>query len=184
MKETYPIYRSYRRRGATRLVTERARHGSGQSATATFDGSYSYRYLLTRTWDGRLPSVTFIMLNPSRADAAMNDPTIARSMSLSRSMGFGSLEVVNLFALLTPYPEELSKSESPIGPLNDEFIAASVLRSSKTVIAWGNWGALKGRDREVLALLSKQKLYAFAVTMKKQPKHPLYVPGSVRLIEW
>lgn len=64
-----------------------------------------YRYLLTREWDSQGKIVTFIMLNPSRADALLNDPTITRCLNFARSWGYGRLEVVNLFAYRTPQPE-------------------------------------------------------------------------------
>ena len=66
-----------------------------------------YRYLLWREWnsDRAVPrlqrdrqTVSFIMLNPSRADAEVNDPTITRCINFALSWGYGRLEVVNLFA--------------------------------------------------------------------------------------
>jgi hypothetical protein len=43
------------------------------SAVLSVDGLYRYR--LSRAW-GRGPSLAFIMLNPSTADAGIDDPTI------------------------------------------------------------------------------------------------------------
>lgn len=57
-----------------------------------------YRYLLWREWDISNKTVSFIMLNPSRADAQINDPTITRCINFALSWGYGRLEVVNLFA--------------------------------------------------------------------------------------
>ena len=58
----------------------------------------NYRYLLWREWDSQSKTVSFIMLNPSRADAEINDPTITRCINFARSWGYGRLEIVNLFA--------------------------------------------------------------------------------------
>lgn len=43
--------------------------------TAIFDATGRYRYQLGRRWQAHGPEVAFIMLNPSRADAAGDDPT-------------------------------------------------------------------------------------------------------------
>ena len=46
-----------------------------------------YRYLLWREWDSDRKTVSFIMLNPSRADAQINDPTITRCINFALSWG-------------------------------------------------------------------------------------------------
>ena len=45
---------------------------------AVFDQSETYRYWLWREWNVELPRLSFVMLNPSTADADRNDPTIRR----------------------------------------------------------------------------------------------------------
>lgn len=55
-----------------------------------------YRYLLWREWNSDRRTVSFIMLNPSRADAEVNDPTITRCINFAKFWGYGRLEVVNL----------------------------------------------------------------------------------------
>lgn len=44
------------------------------SANIGEDGRY--RYELSRTWDDALPSIAFILLNPSTADADIDDRTV------------------------------------------------------------------------------------------------------------
>ena len=59
-------------------------------------------------WDIPRPTrVTFLMLNPSTADAFELDPTIKRCRRRALAMGAEVLEVVNLFAFRSPYPEDL-----------------------------------------------------------------------------
>ena len=57
----------------------------------------NYRYLLWREWNSSSKTISFIMLNPSRADASFNDPTITRCINFAKFWGYGRLEVVNLF---------------------------------------------------------------------------------------
>jgi hypothetical protein len=47
-----------------------------ESATAEIVGDNRYR--LTRVWDADLPVMTFVLLNPSTADALQRDPTMRR----------------------------------------------------------------------------------------------------------
>jgi DNA (cytosine-5)-methyltransferase 1 len=67
---------------ATALVVQEAGN-LFETATAVFDPTCTYRYLLTRTW-GPGPGVLFVMLNPSTADADHDDPTLRRADAYGR----------------------------------------------------------------------------------------------------
>lgn len=146
---------------------------------AIFDLEYRYRYSLTRCWDVMGSKMTFIMLNPSTADANQNDPTITRCMNFARRWGFGSLEVVNLFAYRSTDPRLLSIVDDPVGPDNDTYILNAIRRSELVVLAWGTKGVLRQRDQEVLDLISDYDLYALDVSKHGHPKHPLYLRSEV-----
>lgn len=153
------------------------------SSGAIFDVTSLYRYSLWRTWSTGHPRVAFIMLNPSAAGAQHNDPTIRRCISFARAWGFGSLEVVNLFAYRTPDPRALSRVANPVGEDNDRFLTQAVTRSHCLVVAWGTKGALLSRDQVVLDLLTGQNcLYCLGMTKDGHPLHPLYVKGDVPLL--
>jgi hypothetical protein len=81
------------------------------------------------------------MLNPSTADASVDDPTIRRCTGFSEAWGFDSLTVVNLFAFRSPHPEDLAKVDDPVGPVNDLAIREAVFGASRVVVAWGAVGA-------------------------------------------
>jgi hypothetical protein len=66
-----------------------------------------YRYLLRRTWDYKKPRALICMLNPSTADAKQDDATIRSCVRLLSSIGYGSFEVVNVFAHRATDPKEL-----------------------------------------------------------------------------
>jgi hypothetical protein len=151
---------------------------------AVFDKTGKYRYSLLRTWNAELSKATFVMLNPSKADATLNDPTISRCITFADKMGCGALEVVNLFAYRTAYPRELRACRRPVGKLNDQYIARAVEKASLVVVAWGNWGRLHGRDREVLQMIaSENPLFCFGITGQGQPRHPLFLSYNNELIE-
>ncbi|MFN8552623.1 MAG: DUF1643 domain-containing protein [Candidatus Obscuribacterales bacterium] len=145
---------------------------------AIFNRTRRYRYKLWRKWDKQKPQVVFLMLNPSKADAEKNDQTIRTCIGMATRFGFGSLEVVNLFALCATYPEELRQARDPVGKLNDGYILESVSSAEQVILAWGNHGELLGRSAEVLDLISgyDQKLLCLGATKRAQPRHPLYTP--------
>ncbi len=139
----------------------------------------NYRYLLWREWDSDSKTVSFIMLNPSRADASINDPTITRCINFANSWGYGRLEVVNLFAYRTSQPSLLKQVAEPIGKDNDSYILKTAHNSDQVILAWGNHGAWQKQDLYVLQLLKNHThLYCFGVTKKGCPRHPLYLPST------
>lgn len=136
----------------------------------------NYRYLLWREWNSSSKTVSFIMLNPSRADAEINDPTITRCINFAKSWGYGRLEVVNLFAYRTPKPSLLKQVTEPIGRDNDHFIIESVSRSDLVILAWGNHGTWQQQDLSTLELLKNYNyLYSLGMTKRGCPRHPLYL---------
>lgn len=147
---------------------------------ATIDPTGRYRYTLWREWDLNAPRIAFVMLNPSTADAATDDPTIRRCIGFARSWGYGSVEVVNLFAYRTTDPEVLRRVADPTGPENDRYLLKARRRAGEMVAAWGNRGAFRDRDRVVIRLLFDRGgvIYCLGRTRAGQPRHPLYVKGD------
>lgn len=145
---------------------------------AVIDPTGMYRYSLTRIWNPDLQRVLFIMLNPSTADNYLDDPTIRRCIGFSKSWGYGSLEVVNLFAFRATNPDELKKCVDPIGPDNDNYINRAADQAKQIVMAWGTKGSLFQRDKEVMKVLSRYITLCIAVTKDGHPKHPLYIASD------
>jgi hypothetical protein len=145
-------------------------------AGAIIDISSTYRYLLWRSWDQQRPRLGFMMLNPSTADATQDDPTIRRCLGFAHAWGYGSLEVVNLFAYRSPTPKALGKVPDPVGPENDRYLLACTQRVQTLILAWGNHGSFHNRHLQVLSLLADgQPLYCLGLTQAGQPRHPLYL---------
>ena len=140
----------------------------------------NYRYLLWREWDSNRKTVAFIMLNPSHADAEINDPTITRCINFALSWNYGRLEVVNLFAYRTSKPSLLKQAAEPIGRDNERYIVDTVKGSDRVILAWGNNGTWQQQDLYVLQLLKKYNhLYSLGITKKGCPRHPLYLRSTI-----
>jgi len=145
-----------------------------------------YRYSLTRIWDTRPHRVAnFIMLNPSTADADVDDRTIRRCIGFAKSFGCGRLVVTNLFAFRTKDPKELFKADDPIGPHNDPLSHALMYqrRGGFVVAAWGNNGTYRGRAKEVVTCAPLGlRLHCLKINKATgQPAHPLYLPSASTL---
>lgn len=151
------------------------------SAELSPDGVYRYR--LDRAWDDSLPRLVFLMLNPSTADATRDDPTLRRCMSFTRSLGHGSLSVVNLYALRTADPRELRLHHDPVGPLNDDHISETVLNAGTVIAGWGTNAWDHARVERVCSLVAGP-IHALGLTKDGHPRHPLYLRGDSRLVEW
>ena len=121
-----------------------------------------------------------MMFNPSTASHTEDDPTIGRCISFAKSWGFGSLQVGNLFAFRTPYPDELFGEANPIGDENDRWLAALSKTADLTVAAWGNNGKFMGRSKEVLPVL--QNPHFLKMTKLGEPWHPLYLSADAKPI--
>lgn len=165
------------------------------TGTARFSACGTYRWWLERCWDPERPPLLFIGLNPSRADAERDDPTLRRLLAFARSWGYGRLEVLNLFARITPSPAVLRRSTAPVGAENDRWLQERVMAvasvSGALWLGWGNCGALHRRDQQVLRRLAcwtgvpeaaalTVPWLTLGLTALGQPRHPLYVAGDAR----
>ena len=165
-------------------------------AILSTDGKY--RYFLTRWWDPNRPIVLFIMLNPSKADATRNDPTIRMVIEFSKIWGFGSLGVLNLFAARASDFRDLNKISDPVGPENRDHIMREVRQfhslGAHLVCAWGANGGWMEQSETVLGWIEKFCSSEWVVeplstsvlgfTKGGHPRHPLYLPKTTPLIPW
>lgn len=141
-----------------------------------------YRYALWRRWSRQGGVVMFVGLNPSTADATLDDPTIRRCISFARAWSFGGLVMTNLFAWRATDPKDMRAVFEPIGSLNDDALRHHYERADLTVAAWGAHGTHLGRDAIVRKMLPK--LHYLRLTKDGHPGHPLYLPATLQPTEW
>jgi hypothetical protein len=140
---------------------------------------------LSRRWDRMLPVLVFVMLNPSTADASVDDPTIRKCVGFAKRNGYGGILVVNLFAYRATEPRDLWRAAQEIdivGPKNDEWILEATY-GRPTVLAWGAQARGWKRPDEVTAMLQvmDRSLFVLGRTIDGIPRHPLMLPYTSEL---
>ncbi len=157
-----------------------------------------YRYRLWRIWDAATVPLGFVMLNPSTADADVDDPTIRRCIAFAKRDGLGGIYVLNLFAYRATDPRALLRlGAEAIGPRNDATLDLIGWDTPSVVCAWGAH-AVRSRAEAVVqrlrnpggvlsiatALLPRAALLCLGTNKDGSPRHPLYVPADAPLVRW
>lgn len=142
-----------------------------------------YRYLLRRTWDHNKPRALLVMLNPSTADAKLDDATIRSCVRLLSGHGIGSMEVVNVFGYRATNPAELSTQADPFGPDNERIVSAAIHRCDIVICAWGAYPPARQHATPILNAVRAHRpaTYCFGRTKGGSPKHPLYIKSGTPL---
>jgi hypothetical protein len=127
----------------------------------------------------------YVMLNPSTADASLDDPTIRRCIGFAKALGFGGLEVVNLFAWRSTSPDAMfgvaRGGQDIVGPDCDTTILDAARGAGLVVAAWGADHRASERASAVLAMISNvADVHCLGRSGSGAPRHPLYLPGAAR----
>jgi hypothetical protein len=154
---------------------------------ATFSTDRRYRYRLWRCWGELDHRCVFVGLNPSTADESENDPTIRKCIGFAKRWGFGAIDVVNLFALVSTLPEGLLKADDPIGHANDATLNGAFQDARRIVWCWGQHDTRV--RRLVKARLDASKGYcvpkraetgSLGHSQDGSPRHPLRLAYAAR----
>lgn len=153
---------------------------------ALYSDCETYRYALTREWDATRPRLLYIMLNPSTATEAQNDPTIERCERRARQLGYGAFRACNLFALRQTDPALMRAHPAPEGPGNMGALTDGAAWASDVLCAWGVHGAYRGQGDVVAERLQNSgcPLLVLGETRDGHPRHPLYLPYSAQPYTW
>lgn len=155
-------------------------------STAVYSDCERYRYALTRTWDLSGKRLLFVMLNPSKATEVQNDPTVERCERRARALGFGAMQVTNIFAWRETDPHKMRKARDPIGPDNDSILQNGALWADLIIAAWGTHGAHldRGAATEQLLRETGKPLHSLGLSKHGHPKHPLYISYAQQPMPW
>lgn len=152
------------------------------SAVISDCGKYRYK-LSRRTQVAQLSDtskrVVWVMLNPSTADATVNDRTIEAVIDFSTRWLCTHIDVVNLYAYRATDPSDLWATDDPVGPMNDWWLTQTCQGADLVVCAWGG-NAMPDRVIAVQPLLPRA-LHALVINKDRTPKHPLYIKRDTPL---
>jgi len=147
--------------------------------TAVLSDDGRYRYRLGRRW-GDGPVMCFIMLNPSTADADIDDPTIRRCIGFAKREGCDAIDVINQYAYRSTDPHVLNVTLR--GPDNFAAWAESLKAADIIVAAWGAWFDTKSRGApwqpSDFHAVAPDDVLCLGCTSSGAPRHPLYVRGD------
>ncbi len=171
-----------------------ARSLTSRPITTVWSEVSSLGSIVTDAFMKPIDRCVFLMVNPSTADAFKPDPTITECCKRSIALGAEVLEVVNLFAWVSPFPRDLKKRSCGYrgdDTLNNQEIIRACTNARWVVAAWGNDGALDNRDNLVRNMLriAGVRLHHLGTTMSGHPKHPLArghhrIPEGQELVEF
>lgn len=184
---------------------------AGVMCAANISPDGVYRFSLDRRW-GDGPTVLWILLNPSAADANVDDQTIGTITRLTRRWSrshddeetspewwarFGGLRVVNLSPFRCTKPRDLLGKpeviESMLSNVNITTIAASIGTAGLVVGGWGDGPsnmAFREKMRGPVVVIQQmlrevgKKMWCVDVTGERNPRHPLYSPNDRVPMEW
>lgn len=162
--------------------------------TARISPDGLYRYELGRRWAPHGDAITWVMLNPSTADALVDDQTIRRCVHYSQAAGFDALAVVNLYAYRTPQPVDLIAAHRAgvdvRGPDNWRAIGEALTESTAVALAWGatlrqvvNAGAPRLNVEQIARDLGRP-LLCLGYTADGAPRHPSRLGNDAALIPY
>jgi hypothetical protein len=152
----------------------------------------TYRYRLERAIENApLPRcVAYIGVNPSTADATLDDATVRRWRGFTTRYRGSRFVVGNLFAYRATDVRELAAARDPVGPENDEHLRGIIEQADIVVPCWGPRGkvprTLRYRYDEVESLLRAcgKPVKAFGFSKGGDPLHPLMLANSTPFVDW
>ena len=147
------------------------------TTTALFSEDNSKRFLLSKMWSPEKPRLAVIMLTASNAAAIELDTSTMLVLNNASRLGFGSVDVLNLFATINDFSLKHAETEDAE---NLEAIIKSAEKADTIVCAAGvgkaKCIAFKQRQEQVLEALRpfESKLYCLTnEDGKARLQHPL-----------
>jgi hypothetical protein len=136
-------------------------------------------------------TLTYVMLNPSKADDVQDDPTIRKCVGFATRLGYERMYVVNLFSKRATNPIELQVG---VGRRRTNLVAVQrrLLASDTVVFAWGASvmqapPAPRARALRSLAGVVEQldvRPLCLGATKDGHPRHPVRLSYTTQLEPW
>lgn len=149
-----------------------------------------FRYRLDRTVGMFGATAAVVMVNPSTADAAIDDATIRRVIGFGKRLNWSRIIIGNVFAYRATDVRALASARDPVGPENRDYLRQILSEADLAVVAWGplaklpirlraEWRCILGFAEETGA-----NLMSWGVAKDGHPRHPLMLSYGVELADW
>jgi len=135
-------------------------------------------------------TAAFFGVNPSIADANVDDATVRKWIGFSKVNGFRRFLVGNPFGYRATDVAELAHVADPVGPDNARHLRLTIFAADVLIPCWGSrnkvpnslWPALE--ELTNLLFQSGKPVKVFGFTKSGDPKHPLMLGYDTPLIPW
>lgn len=148
---------------------------------AFFSPCRQYRYRLDRIWNRNLPIAMCIGLNPSTADQHEDDPTIESIIRILTHNGYGALLMCNVFAIISPNPEDIRSCPDPVKD-NDKWLVEAVEYSHAQILCYGNFKQVNYRLPFIKSIIKNPMCLGH--NKNGSPVHPLYKKSTTPIIKF
>ncbi|WP_262027608.1 DUF1643 domain-containing protein [Microvirga sp. Mcv34] len=162
----------------------------GVSGAGGFSDCGRYRQTLIREigqiGDARGPFVLFVGMNPSTADATVDDPTVRREWGFARRLGFSRYVKANVMDYRATDPKDLlAPGVEPRSAENLPEIVRLAKMAGLVVMAFGALPKpLRHYANETVSALREAgvALHCLGYTADGSPRHPLYLRSDAPLL--
>ena len=111
-----------------------------------------------------------IGLNPPNADHENDDPTIGILLRCLREMGYGRLQMMNLYGIIEPRSEDLNNHPDKLGD-NDKWLTETASEVQDIIFCWGGFKGLEHRVKQVTSMFPGG--LCFGKNRDGSPLHPM-----------
>ncbi|MNR13832.1 hypothetical protein D3C85_1302620 [compost metagenome] len=149
-----------------------------------------YRYRLDREVQPEGLVFAYFGINPSTADASIDDSTVRKWRGFTLRNGGKKFIVGNVFAFRSTDPKALEFAEDPFGPDRYAHLEQIIAEADVLVPCWGNSSKVPPTIRPHIADLletllgSGKPVMHFGLTASGDPKHPLMLSYDTPLLPW
>lgn len=117
------------------------------------------------------------MLNPSRGDASIDDPTILTLIWFAKLWGYGGLLIVNLYDFRASKPAEMFAAPVRLSVEGEKRAIGALVyaqnNGGRLLAAWGNDGNDRAHFYVEHARCRGVHLICLGTTQSGAPKHPM-----------
>lgn len=162
----------------------------GVRGDASFSADGRYRRLMRRWTGDAFPDryILFIGMNPSTADAEVNDPTCAREWTFAKREGYSAMVKANVGDYRATDPKMLlAPGVTAASPDNIPTIRQAAAGADMVILCHGKLNkALAPAGKALVEALRADSvaLWCLGTNADGSPKHPLYLRADTPLIPY